>query len=201
MKTNLLKLATAALMPVALLMFTSCSSTPEGTATEKSITEPGVPGGVFVKTYETTATVSALDVATRKVTLTSEGGTKNTFTAPTEMVNFDQLRVGDRIKAIVTGRAVVFMASDAAPQVEGAATLVALTPEGSKPGVLAADTVQVKATVTDINLKKHKATLLFPEGNSETFEVRKDVDLTQRKVGEQVVIRVTQAVLIGVQKP
>jgi hypothetical protein len=64
-----------------------------------------------------------------------------------------------------------------------------------------ADTVQVTATVTAIDLKAHKATLQFTDGTTRTIAVRKDVDLTQRKVGEQVVIRSTEALAISVEKP
>jgi translation elongation factor P/translation initiation factor 5A len=197
--TNFLKFSVLVLLSASLLTVVSCSST-DGKVTDEAKYEKGVPGGVYVQTYETTATVTAIDPATRKVTLRRENGNEATYTAPGEMVNFDQLRVGDRIKAVVTGKAVVFMATDAAPQGEGSATIVVLPAEGSKPGALVADTVQIKAKVTAIDLKKRKATLQFPDGHTETFEVRKDVDLTKRKVGEEVVIRATQAVLVGVQK-
>jgi len=199
MNANILKFSGLVLMSASLLTVVSCSST-NGKVTDEAKYEKGVPGGVYVQTYEAVATVTAIDPATRKITLRRENGNEATYTAPGEMVNFNQLHVGDRIKATVTGKAVVFMATDAPPQGEGAATIVALTPEGSKPGALVADTVQIKAKVTAIDLKKRRATLEFPDGHSETFTVRKDVDLTQRKVGEEVVIRATQAVLIGVQK-
>jgi hypothetical protein len=61
--------------------------------------------------------------------------------------------------------------------------------------------VQVTAKVTAIDLKHHKATLQLPDGTSKTFAVRPDVDLTQRKVGEEVVIRFTEALAISVEKP
>jgi hypothetical protein len=55
--------------------------------------------------------------------------------------------------------------------------------------------------ITSINLKKHQATLLFPDGSDRTFNVRKDVDLTHRKVGEQVTFQVAMAMAISIQKP
>ena len=64
-----------------------------------------------------------------------------------------------------------------------------------------AETQQYTATVKALNLKRREASLLFPDGSTRTFAVRKDVDLTQRKVGEQVVIRVTVAVALSVEKP
>jgi hypothetical protein len=64
-----------------------------------------------------------------------------------------------------------------------------------------ASTVQVAAKVTAIDLKHHKATLQLPDGSSKSFDVRPDVDLTQRKVGEEVVIRFTEALALSVEKP
>ena len=163
--------------------------------------QPGVPGGVFVETYKNTATVTAIDAATRKVTLVTKDGRMDTFKAGPEVINFDQIRIGDQVKATVTEQVAVYMAKDNPPASEGEASLVALAPKGAKPGALMANTVQVTAKVTAIDLKHHKATLKLPDGTTKTVAVRPDVDLTQRQVGEEVVIRVTEAVAIAVEKP
>jgi hypothetical protein len=169
--------------------------------TTTAVYQQGVPGGIFVETYKNTATVTAIDAANRKVTLVTRDGHKETFKAGPEVVNFDQIRIGDQVKATVTEQLAVYMAKDNPAASEGEAALVALAPKGAKPGGLMANTVQVIAKVTAIDLKHHKATLKLPDGTTKTFAVRKDVDLTQRQVGEEVVIRVTEAVAISVEKP
>jgi translation elongation factor P/translation initiation factor 5A len=199
MKTEIL--IALALMPAATLLVTSCSSTPKGERATVVAAVAGVPGGVAVETYQVTATVTAVDPATRKVTLVTPDGKKTVFKAGPEVVNFPQIRVGDQVKAKLTEELVVFMATDAPPQAQGAAGVVALAPVGAKPGAFVADTAQVKARVTAIDLKKHKATLLFPDGSTKKVAVRKDVDLTQRSVGEEVVIRTTETLAITVEKP
>ena len=93
------------------------------------------------------------------------------------------------------------MAAEGAPPSNGAATVVALEPRADKPGGLVANTVQVTAEVTAIDLKHHNATLQFSDGATRNVAVRKDVDLTQRRVGEDVMIRTTEAVAISVEKP
>jgi hypothetical protein len=148
-----------------------------------------------------TATVTAIDATTRKVTLVTPEGKKTVFKAGPEVVNFDQIQIGDQVKANVTEELAVYMAKDAPPQTDSAATAVALAPVGSKPGGLIADTVQVTAKITALNLEKHKATLEFADGSKKTVAVRPDVDLTQRKVGEEVVLRCTEAMAITVEKP
>jgi hypothetical protein len=203
MKKQILKWAGVALLPAVMLALTSCSSTStdQGQGATVVATQPGVPGGVMVNTYEITATVTAIDAASRKLTLATPDGKKTEFKAGPDVVNFPQIQVGDQVKATVAEQVAVYLATDAPPPTDGAAAMVALAPVGAKPGALMASTVQVTATVTDINLKDHKATLQFPDGSTKTFKVRPDVDLTKRKVGEQVVIRYTEALAISVEKP
>ena len=201
MKTNLLKWSVTTLTPAAVLALTSCSSTPKTEPTTTAVYQQGVPGGIVVETYKNSATVTGIDAANRKVTLVTPDGRKETFKAGPEVVNFDQIRVGDQVKATLAQQLVVYMAKDNPPAGEGEAALVALAPQGAKPGGLLANTVQVIAKVTAIDLKRHRATLRFPDGTTKTFAVRKDVDLTQRQVGEEVVIRATEALAISVEKP
>jgi hypothetical protein len=198
---NILNWSVIALTPAALLAFTSCSSTPEGQRTTVVAAEKGVPGGVIVDTYQATATVTGIDAANRKVTLVKPDGEKGVVKCGPEVVNFDQIRIGDQVKATVAQQLVVYMAKDNPPAAEGEAALVALAPKGAKPGGVMANTVQVIAKVKAINLKAHKATLEFPDGSTKTVEVRKDVDLSQRQVGEEVVIRCTEAIALTVEKP
>lgn len=200
MKSNVVKLTACVLLPVVALVASSCkSSKPTGTTTTVAAIQQGVPGGVFVETHEMTADVTAIDAAKREVTLTTADGKKTAIKCGPEVINFDQIRVGDKLKVLATEEIAVYMAAGA-PPADGAAAVVALAPKGAKPGGIVASTVQITATVTAIDLKKHKAALQFPDGTTHTVAVRPDVDLTQRKVGEQVVIRTTGALAISVEK-
>jgi hypothetical protein len=187
----------------AVLALTSCSSnsTPQPQGATVVATQPGVPGGVVINTHQITATVKAIDTEDRKVTLVGPDGKEAVVKCGPEVVNFPQIQVGDQVKATVTQQLVVFMATNAPPQTDGAATAVVLAPVGAKPGGVVAQTIQVTAKVAAIDLKNHEATLEFPDGSKETVAVRPDVDLTQRAVGEQVVIRTTESVAISVEKP
>ena len=82
-----------------------------------------------------------------------------------------------------------------------AASALALASLGDKPGGATADTVQFTAKVTAVSLWHHTATLQLPDGSSKTFKVRPDVSLTKETVGTEVVIRLTEAVAISVEKP
>ena len=46
-----------------------------------------------------------------------------------------------------------------------------------------------------------QATLQFEDGSTRTVAVRPDVDLGKRKVGDTVVLRLTEALAMRVEKP
>jgi hypothetical protein len=204
MAKTVFKLAVTALLPAALLTFSSCSSTPK-TAQVKETTvvamQKGVPGGVTVETYKSNATVTGVDAGARTVTVVCPDGATATFKAGPEVINFDQIHVGDQVNATLTKELVVFLRKPGEPAVDGEAAAIALAPQGAKPGVVMANTMEVTAKVGAIDLKRHEVMLLFPDGTAKTVPVRPDVDLTKAKLGEEVVIRTTKAVALMVEKP
>jgi Cu/Ag efflux protein CusF len=161
----------------------------------------GVPGGTVVQTYELKATVTAIDKAARKVTLMDATGIKTTVKAGPEVVNFDQIRVGDELNITAAQELVVSVTGEGETPSDSGAQMVALAPKGAKPGAIMAETMRVTAKVTAIDAGQHKATLQFEDGSTKTVAVRPDVDLSKRKVGDKVVIRITEALAIRVVKP
>jgi hypothetical protein len=204
MKIKLQTGATFALIPAAILALTSCSG-PSGQAniqkTETLEVQKGVPGGIFIEGYEGNGTITAIDAEKRMLTLVRPDGAEATFKAGPDVINFPQLRVGDKVKVTLTDELVVFVRKKDAPAVDGAATTVVLAPRGAKPGGIVADTVQVTARVEAVDLAHHKATLRFPDGKTKTVSVRPDVELSQSSVGAEVVIRSTLALALSVEKP
>ena len=207
MKTNTPKLIVLSLVPAAMLVCTSCSSdsSEKGgtgpTTSREASSEPGVPGGVVIDTYQITAKVAAVDHAKRQYTLVTPDGKKTQYKAGPEVTNFDQVREGDRVKATVTEQLVVRVREKGETPSDGESSLVALAPKGEKPGVVMADTVEVTARVKSVDLNNHKATLEFPNGTTKTVAVRPDVKLSSTDVGREIVIRTTEAVAIHVEKP
>jgi hypothetical protein len=172
-----------------------------GQAAGAVVATEGVPGGTVVQTYELEATVAAIDAAARKVTLVDAAGIKTTVKAGPEVVNFDQIRVGDKLKITAAQELVVSVAGEGETPSDGGAQMVALAPKGAKPRGLMAETTQVTAKVTALDAEHHEATLQFEDGTTHTVAVRPDVDLSKRKVGDKVVIRITEALAIRVMKP
>jgi carbon monoxide dehydrogenase subunit G len=199
MKPDLIKLSTLALLPVAWLILTGCSATTTVDKTTTTAFKEGVSGGTLTQTYQTTATVAAIDPATRQVTLVAPDGSQNTFKAGPKVV-LDQIKVGDEVKVTVARELVVYLNPNDVPARTSPAAMVRATP-GVRPGVLMADTVELTATVEAVDLPKHEATLHISDGRSGTFKVRQDVDLTQVKPGAKVFIRTRAAAAILLEKP
>lgn len=188
------------LLPAAILTAVSCTTIKPETDTKVNMKQ-GVPGGEVVQTSKITATVTGIDAAKRKVTLVTKDGSKMTVKAGPEIVNFDQIRIGDQLKATLTEDIVVRMAKPGEKTDDTGSAMIDLAPVGAKPGATMVETYQFTATVSAIDLKKRKAKLLFQDGSSKTVKVREDVDLTKHKVGEKVVIRSTETLAIQMEKP
>lgn len=161
----------------------------------------GVPGGVIMNTVEVIATVIGIDHEKRVVTLQDKDKKTFTATAGPGAANFDQVQTGDTVKITLTEELVVFLDEEGAAPMDSSSSALVTAPKGAQPSGLVASTRQVTGTVTALDPEKRTATLQFKDGSSQTFPVREDIDLTQRKVGDQVVFRLTEKVAVSVEKP
>ncbi|WP_068825847.1 hypothetical protein [Pseudomonas sp. BMS12] len=159
----------------------------------------GVPGGAVIETEELLASVSAVDPAKRSFTLKDRSGNSRTFHAPPEMQNFDQLKVGDRVRAKVALERIVYLRQPNEAASDGAAGLLATAPQNSKPGMLAAETIEVTAVIKGMDTTLRTATLQLADGSERTVKVRPDVEMKTDYLGRIVVIRMTSAVAISVE--
>ncbi len=192
-----------ALLFVGFLTLTVCSAKsppPPAKKTRSTDFQEGVPGGVIIDTLDVSARVIAIDTSKRKLTLLGPDGDKSTVKVGPEAVNFDQIRVGDLVRATVTEALVVYLDEEGASAPDGSAAAVVLAPKGAQPGGIVAETVQVTAKVIAIDQTNRTATLQFEDGSSKIFPVRDDIDLSRRKVGEKVVFQVTEMIAISVEK-
>src|SRR5215510_4394304 len=107
--------STVAITLVATPLLTSCSSCCSSAEkanvkkTETVAVTEGVPGGIFIETYEGNGTITAIDQEKRMFTMVRPDGTAAIFKAGPGMINFPQLHVGDKVKATLTDEMVVFV--------------------------------------------------------------------------------------------
>jgi Cu/Ag efflux protein CusF len=202
---SILKSVVFGTLSVGILTLASCEPKEPPTSTHEESrhvdAKKGEAGGVVTDTFIASTVITDIDRESRKVTLATESGGKASFTAGPEIRNFDQLKVGDKVSATVMERLVVFVRSgDDVPSVTHSAALAA-APRGAKPGALVAELFEVVATIKSIDTANRSAVLLFTDGLTITVPVRSDVDLSRYKVGDSVVIRVSETLTVLVNKP
>lgn len=196
--------AIAASWAAALLALGACTSAPQKTAPAESPAEVSValPDGVVVaEAIEVSATVTAVDTGTRRVTLAMPDGKQTTYVARKDAVNFDQIRVGDQVKATVVDSLAVFIRQKGTGPMTGEAAAIALAPKGTKPMIVMADTAEVAAQITAIDATNRKVTVALADGTSRTVTIGRSVDLSGLMPGQEIVMRATEAVAVAVEKP
>ena len=159
-------------------------------------------GAAVVDVVKITATVEKVDVATRMVTLKGPKGNLMTFRAGEAVKNLDQVKVGDKVNAQYLESVAVFVRKSGEPPMAGEVDAVSVAPKGAKPGVVMVQTDQVTAKVKAVDVKKRTIALTGPEGKTKTFKVDPSVKrLNEIKKGDDITLRVTQALAIEVVKP
>ncbi len=190
---------TALLVSAAITVFAQ-EEPVDAIAATALIAEEGVPGGAIVNTLEVEATVIEIDQEARTAVLQVPSGATIPLKVGPEAINFDQIQVGDTVRAIVTEELVIQMAGEDSAKDDGAAAAAMLAPKGAMPGAIVAESIRMTATVTAIDVEARTATLAFEDGRTKTVSVRPDIDLSQRKVGEKVAFEMTKMVALSVEK-
>jgi len=172
---------------------------PAGAQTKAAVvgTAPGMAGAV--QAVNITATITAVDKKTRDITLKGPQGNEVTFTAGPDVKNFDNLKVGDQVKADYTeavtlelkkGGGLVVQRTDKAA-VAGAKPGELPAGAGGRQVTIVADVVAVDAAKQTIALKGPQRTVELQIPNPEQFK--------KISKGDQVEATFTQAVAIAVQ--
>jgi Cu/Ag efflux protein CusF len=148
-----------------------------------------------------TATVEAVDLEKRMVTLKRADGSLFDLTVGEEVRNLPQVKVGDQVVVKYHESIAIQVTKPGAAEGSEVKETVARAKPGEKPAGAVAKQVTVTATVEKIDRKKMIATLKGPEGKVVDVKVRNPKNLENVKVGDQVVITYTEAVAVSVEKP
>ena len=191
------KITLTAVIPALMLAFVGYAQEPKATAKAK----PDAKGAIEVGATTATSKVTAIDPAKRTVTLTNEAGETNTYKLGKNVRNFDQIKVGDQVKATLLQSVAVTVSKSSAPATAGARGVVAVAPKGAKPGVLMAKTRQINAKIVSVDPNARTVTVEGPMGGKPTIEVGPKVNLDELHQGDDVTLSVTDALAISVEKP
>lgn len=159
-----------------------------------------MPSASVSKTSTMTATVTAIDVAARSVTLKGPKGNNVTVHVGDNVKNLDQVKVGDTVVAKYYESVAVRVTKSGAPAAD-AVTATAAAPRGQLPAGAVVQQQSINAKVTGIGKHKDWVTLMGPEGNSVTIKVKDKKNLEGVKVGDDVAVTYTEALAIAVDRP
>jgi len=158
------------------------------------------PSGRMEDVVEAHATVTAVDMAKREVTLRDDKGNDVVVEVSDAVQNLNQVKVGDHVVVSYT-EALAWQVKAAGSGTPGvsADTNITTSKPGDKPGGTAGRTVTVTTTITNIDLANGTVTLTGPNGGRQTIKARDPENLKKVKIGDLVDITYTEAVAISVK--
>lgn len=160
-------------------------------------TAPGVAGAA--QTIRTTATITAIDPATRAVTLKGENGREVGVTAGPEVANFAQMKVGDQVSVTyVEALMLELRKGGGMPVVRRDEVGTDKAAPGARPAGAAGRQVTIVADVTAVDAANQLVTLRGPQRTVQ-LPVRDPEQLKLIAVGDQVQATYTEGVAIAVE--
>jgi Cu/Ag efflux protein CusF len=150
-----------------------------------------------------TATIQAIDSTNRLITLRDEQGQEDTYSVGPEVKRFDELKVGDKVK-MTYYESVVFQIrkpGEAGGQPAAPTTDVAGTRgKGPLPGATISVQDKMTVTVKAIDPALPSVTVTTPDGRTVTRKVENKKNIEGLKVGDQIDITYTRALLTEVER-
>jgi hypothetical protein len=147
-----------------------------------------------------TATVQAIDLNTRIVTLKGPKGEVRDIKVGEEAVNLPQVKVGDLVTVKYYESLAIEVIKPGTVSGAGEKSAIVRAKPGEMPGGMAARQSTVTATVTAIDKKKGTISLKGPEGKTVVAKAEDPKNLDKVKVGDELMITYTEALAISVEK-
>jgi len=150
-----------------------------------------------------TASVEAIDQASREVTLKGPLGNSVTFTVDQRVKRLSEVQVGDFVRADYF---VSFAAELRKPTPEEEKTpLIMLdaagkAPPGTSPAAGGLRRFKVVTTIEGLDRSTQTITVKGPRGNYLTARVADPSNLTQMRIGENIVVTYTEALAVSLEK-
>lgn len=190
---------TRSLFAVAMTLLLACagsgSSGPEDEAPLRRVES---------QTLSVQATVKAVDVETRLVTITDASGGEATFYADEAVRNLPQMKPGDLLVGELS-ESVVLELRAATPEEAAAGSSVlevaAVAEPGERPAGQFVRQITAVLTIDAIDRGEGTATLRGPAGNSHVIPARDPRNLDRVSVGDTVVATYTEALSLAVVAP
>ena len=170
-------------------------------AVNEVVLVPGVAGGMESVSMEISAVVTAIDHEKRTATLKGPEGNFTTINVGPEAVNFDQVVVGDIVNVEIIQEVTAFVTDAGSSAGDELVVAAERAAKGEQPGGAVVGSLQLVATIVDLDVWSRRVELQFEDGTVRTHSVRPDVIMEGYEVGDKVVIQFTKMVAISIEKP
>ena len=161
-----------------------------------------VQGATALDTVEATAVVTDIDQESRQIGLETDDGRQLTIVAGPEVRNFDQIDVGDTVKAVYTRAVAAFLAgSDAKAAGADVAVAGVRAEEGAKPAAAVGQEVRTTVEFLSFDASSNVVTFVPSDGFVRSVVVRKPEMQAFAKTlqpSDKVEIAFVEAVGVGV---
>jgi hypothetical protein len=161
-------------------------------------TAPGQAKAVAI--VSASATITAIDPATRTLHLKTSGGETRSIEVGDEVRNFDQLKVGDKVKAKYMESLTIELRKDGKAVVgRTEASNMQRAQPGQKPGGTAIHELTVVADVVAVDEKKKTVSVKDENGEIVHLDVRDPQQLALVKKGDKIEATYSVALAISVE--
>lgn len=147
-----------------------------------------------------TATVQAINLQTREVTLKDQKGRVFTIKASDEVRNLPQVQVGDRVVVTYQEDLAIYLTGKVGTGISTRTDAVSAgrAQPGQRPAGVVRDTTRITANIISVNKQKRQ---VLVRGATRTVQVKvpPDFDITRFKVGQEVEAEFVQELAIAVK--
>jgi hypothetical protein len=159
------------------------------------------PVGLVVEMEQWKGTDVSNDTLARRLTLKSANGDVHTFTVHHDVANLNSVKAGDNVTVdFVESVAIEVKGAKAPVTTGGSRTTQTLSPKGHNT-IYDVAVMQVDVKVTSINHATRQMTVVTSSGSKHTIRVDPSVTaFSQVKVGDQIIVRATEAVAMTITK-
>ena len=147
-----------------------------------------------------TATIKAIDQATRSVTLRTDNGDEDTFTVGPDVSRFKELKVGDTIRATYY-ESLVFQVRKPGAAAATSGAVVAGGRLKEMPGAVLGTQETRTVTVKAVDVNAPSITVVTDDGRTITRKIAEKKNLEGVSPGDKIDITYTQGLLVAAEAP